>query len=137
MSGLEVSSFEICDFRNEWIADKIEEYDVIILSGGHVPTENKFFEKIKLKQKLQKFDGMVIAWSAGSMNCADVVYAVPEIDGEAIDKNYERFIPGLGITKKMIIPHFQAVSGETVDGLRVVEDMVYPDSMGKRIYSLN
>lgn len=137
MSGLETYSFEICDYRNEALAEKISEYDVILLAGGHVPTQNKFFKKIKLKQKLQNFDGMVIAWSAGSMNCAEIVYALPELEGEGINKDYERFIEGLCITKKMIIPHFQDVREDIVDGLRVIEDMAYPDSIGKEFIALN
>ena len=137
MSGLETYSFEICDSRNEALAEKIGEYDIILLAGGHVPTQNKFFKKIKLKQKLQNFDGMVIAWSAGSMNCAEIVYALPELEGEGINEDYERFIEGLCITKKMIIPHFQDVREDIVDGLRVIEDMAYPDSIGKEFIALN
>lgn len=119
------------------LAEKINEYDVIVLAGGHVPTQNKFFKKINLKQKLQNFDGMVIAWSAGSMNCAEIVYALPELEGEGINKDYQRFIEGLCITKKMIIPHFQDVREDIVDGLRVIEDMAYPDSIGKEFIALN
>ena len=73
MSGLSVSYMEICDHRNENLVDKIEEMDVILLAGGHVPTQNAFFAKIELKEKLTNFDGLLIAWSAGSMNCADIV----------------------------------------------------------------
>ena len=71
------------------------------------------------------------------MNCAEIVYAQPELEGEAVDENYQRFIPGLGITKHMIIPHFQEVKTDVVDGLRVIEDMAYPDSMGREFIALN
>lgn len=71
------------------------------------------------------------------MNCAEIVYAQPELEGEGIDPKYERFIPGLGITSQMIIPHFQDVRTDIVDGLRVIEDMAYPDSMGKEFIALN
>ena len=47
------------------------------------------------------------------------------------------FIEGLCITKKMIIPHFQDVREDIVDGLRVIEDKVYPDSIGKEFIALN
>lgn len=137
MSGLKACSFDICDCRNESVVEKINEYDVILLAGGHVPTQNKFFEKISLKQKLKKFNGLLIAWSAGSMNSAEIVYAQPELEGEGIDPKYERFILGLGITPKMIIPHFQDVRTDIVDGLRVIEDMAYPDSIGKEFIALN
>ena len=71
------------------------------------------------------------------MNCAELVYALPEGEGEGVDPEYRRFIPGLGITRHQIIPHFQDVRTERVDGLRVVEDMAYPDSMGREFIALN
>ena len=70
---LTISHIEACDFRND---DKIGEYmekaDVIILGGGHVPTENNFFKKLKLKERLESFDGVLMGISAGSMNSAEV-----------------------------------------------------------------
>lgn len=136
-NGLNVASVENCDCRNEQELTDITRYDVVILAGGHVPTQNAFFERLGLKQLLQSFDGLLIAWSAGSMNCAETVYAQPEVEGEGIDPDYQRFIPGLGVTKTMIIPHFQDVRKDIVDGLRVIEDMAYPDSMGREFLALN
>ena len=52
-------------------------------------------------------------------------------------KEYKRFMEGLGITNKMIIPHYQDVKNDIVDGLRVMEDITYPDSMGKEFLALN
>ncbi len=137
MSGLSLSSFEQCDDRNEEILERIDEMDVIILPGGHVPTQNAFMNKLGLKERIKNFSGIVIAWSAGSMNCAEVVYAGPEFEGEAIDPNYQRWIPGLGLTKINIFPHFQRLEGEILDGLRVIEDITYADSMGHEILALN
>ena len=37
----------------------------------------------------------------------------------------------------MIIPHYQDVKNDIVDGLRVMEDITYPDSMGKEFLALN
>ena len=137
LNGLSVSSLEICDYRNDQGLKDLSIYDVVILSGGHVPTQNQFFERIRLKQLLQCFDGLLLAWSAGSMNCAEVVYAQPEVEGEGIDPDYRRFIPGLGVTKTMIIPHFENVRNDIVDGMSVIEDMAYPDSMGREFLALN
>ena len=67
LSGLSVSQMEICDHRNIHLANKIGEMDVILLAGGHVPTQNVFFAEIGLKEKLADFDGLLIAWSAGSI----------------------------------------------------------------------
>ena len=136
MSGLSVSQMCICDSRNEILADKISDYDVLILAGGHVPTQNKFFERIHLKDRMSGYDGILIGISAGTMNSAEIVYAQPELEGESIDKEYERFLFGLGITKLMIIPHYQAIKDELLDGRRLFEDITYPDSYGREFYAL-
>lgn len=137
MSGLSISYMEICDNRNENLVEKIKEMDVVLLAGGHVPTQNAFFTKIGLKEKLANFDGLLIAWSAGSMNCADIVYAGPEFDGEAIDPNYKRWISGLGITNVNIFPHFQRLKDEWLDGFRLIEDITFEDSIGHEIIAMN
>ena len=92
---------------------------------------------IRLKERLQGWDGLLIAWSAGSMNCAETVYAGPELPGEAIDPNYQRWISGLGITKTNILPHFEALRDEMLDGMRLIEDITYSDSIGHEIFALN
>ena len=137
MSGLNYTCFEMCDDRNEGIVEHIDEMDVLILIGGHVPTQNKFFGKIELKEKMKDFDGLLIAWSAGSMNCADIVYAGPELEGESIDPTYQRWIPGLGITQTNIFPHFQSLRNEILDGQRLIEDITFEDSMDHEIIALN
>ena len=136
LSGLSVSALDLCDARNRKLAEECGGYDVVILGGGHVPTQNQFYKEIRLKQSLANFQGLLIAWSAGSMNCAETVYALPEEEGEGVDPNYRRFLPGLGITKRMIIPHYQDTKNDVVDGLRVMEDMAYPDSFGRAFYAL-
>lgn len=136
MSGLSVSQMHICDSRDEEIVHKIADYDVLILAGGHVPTQNKFFKRIYLKKHISDFDGILIGISAGTMNSAEVVYAQPELEGESVDKGYERFLSGLGITKLMILPHYQDIKGDILDGRRLFEDITYPDSYGREFYAL-
>ena len=136
MSGLSVEEMVICDRRNENIVNRIAEYDAVILAGGHVTTQNKFFRKIQLKEHLKDFDGILIGISAGTMNCAETVYAQPELDGESIDKEYQRFLPGLGITRLMIIPHYQEIKDGYLDGKRIFEEITYPDSYGREFYAL-
>ena len=137
LSGLSASEVLMCDERNKEIIERLPEMDVLILAGGHVPTQNSFMKTIELKERLQDWDGLLIAWSAGSMNCAEMVYAGPELPGEAIDPNYQRWISGLGITKTNIFPHFEALRDEILDGLRLIEDITYADSMGHEIIALN
>ena len=136
-SGFFFGRFSILDGRNPGqAAALIGGADFVILGGGHVPTQNRFFQKIGLKEVLRGYDGVVLGISAGSMNAAEVVYAQPERPGEAVDPAFRRFLPGLGLTQKMLIPHYQMVKNDVLDGLRVMEDVAYPDSAGRRFYVL-
>ena len=133
--GLSLSGFDILD-RNSARCTKelIDKADMIIAMGGHVPTQNSFFQEIDLKKHLQEFRGIWIGSSAGSMNSATLVYAQPELEGEVIDSTYQRFVPGLGLTEKMILPHYSSWKNEVVDGFRLLEDITYPDSQGHTFY---
>lgn len=137
LHGMIIETYAVCDSRNENIVEQMSDFNVIILSGGHVPTQNIFFQHICLKEKMDSYNGIVIGISAGTMNCAEIVYAHPELDGEATDPKYQRFIPGLGLTKRMILPHYQTIKEDVLDGLRVFEDIAYPDSIGREFYALN
>ncbi len=110
--------------------------DLIVLSGGHVPTQNAFFQQIGLKELLWDFDGVLIGISAGSMNSAEYVYAHPEEEGESVDPDYQRWLPGLGLTEIHILPHYQMTRDDVLDGLRVFEDIAYPDSYGNHFLVL-
>lgn len=136
MTGLSIRGITVWDGRNLETIRELGEYDAIILSGGHVPTQNAFFQRIGLKEKLTGYEGIVIGISAGTMNAAETVYAHPELDGEAVDPAYQRFILGLGLTKVMILPHYQLIKDDVLDGLRVFEDIAYPDSVGREFYAL-
>lgn len=136
-SGLYISNIDVCDHRNgQKIIEDILSYDFIVLGGGHVPTQNAFFNELNLAPRIQNFDGIVMGISAGTMNCAEIVYAQPEEEGEGVDPNYQRFIEGLGLTKFMVIPHYQAIKDDILDGMRVMEEISYPDSMGREFYAL-
>lgn len=136
-SGFAFERFCTLDSRNENLAEElVRESNLIILSGGHVPTQNMFFHRIGLRKLFKSFRGVVIGISAGSMNSADVVYSQPEEDGEAIDPAYQRFLTGLNLTKTNLLPHYQEVKDDVLDGLRIFEDIACPDSMGKTIYAI-
>lgn len=136
-AGFHFSRFDILDRRNQDDAGKlVSGATFLILAGGHVPTQNRFFARIALRDLLRSYDGTVLGISAGAMNSAEVVYAQPELAGEAVDAAYQRFLPGLALTKTMILPHYQQIKDEVLDGLRVMEDIAYPDSRGRKIYAL-
>lgn len=136
-SGLTAAAFDLWDDRSQDLSkETLHFYDTVFLGGGHVPTQNQFFRQIGLKEKIQDFEGIVIGISAGTMNCADTVYAQPELEGESIDPGYVRFLPGLGLTKTMILPHYQMVKDSVLDGKRLYEDITYEDSYGRRFLAL-
>lgn len=127
--GIEVADAAVIDHRNaQDVAGLLYESDIVLLSGGHVPTEAEFFEEIGLDMLMPEYEGIVIGVSAGSMNCAETVYCQPEEEGESLDPDFERFIPGLGLTGLNILPHYQQVKDNILDGQRLFEDITYPDS---------
>ncbi len=136
-AGFSFERFRTLDGRNDNQAKElVQDSNLLILAGGHVPTQNQFFHKIGLRNLLQGFDGVIIGISAGSMNSADVVYAQPEEEGEAADPAYQRFLTGLNLTKTNLLPHYQEVKNDVLDGLRVFEDIAYPDSIGRTFYAI-
>ncbi|MCC8127996.1 MAG: Type 1 glutamine amidotransferase-like domain-containing protein [Clostridiales bacterium] len=136
-SGLAVAQIRSLDSRTWEMADEwLAESDFVILSGGHVPTQNAFLQELGLREKLESFDGIIMGISAGTMNSADIVYAQPELPGESIDPDYVRYLRGLNLTKLNILPHYQKVKDNLLDGRRLMEDITYGDSYGHTYYAL-
>ncbi len=136
-SGFAVPELVYVDDRNPEQLERIDEFDLIILCGGHVPTQNNYFRKIGLRDKLASWDGTIVGISAGSMNAAETVYAQPEIEGEAADPMFKRYFPGLGLTNINVLPHFSEVRHLTVDGYQVERDLTRSDSYNRPILALN
>ena len=135
-SGIKTKSIVMLDRRNQADVKRlVDEADWVILCGGHTPTQNRFIHDIDLKRALEGYDGLVMGCSAGSMNCADEVYAHPELAGEAIDPKYKKWLRGVGLTDIQIVPHYGQVREMVIDGKRLFEDIVIPDSDGHRFYT--
>ena len=133
-AGMEFSRLYTLDRRNQDDAQMlIWKSDFIILSGGHVPTQNEFFQEIGLKELLENYQGVVMGISAGTMNAAARVYAQPEESGESVPE-FPRFLPGLGITHVNVLPHYQQVKDYLLDGRRLYEDVTFADSYGERFF---
>lgn len=134
--GIYFSSFQVLD---GWTAENAEELvensDFIVFSGGHVPTQNAFFQEIHLRELLEGWDGVAMGISAGSMNSADTVYVQPEEEGES-DPDFPRWAQGLGLTDINILPHYQKVKDNILDGQRLFEDITYADSMGNVFFAI-
>ncbi len=135
--GMGFTAVHVLDSRNAARATElVAASDVILLAGGHVPTENAFFKQIGLRELLVGYKGVIMGVSAGSMNAADTVYVQPEEAGEAIDPHFVRWTQGLGLTDKNILPHYNMVRDNILDGLRLFEDVTYPDSVEHPLYVL-
>ncbi len=136
-AGYRFETFRVLDGRNAEDAPLlVSAAGLIILAGGHMPTQNAFFQRIDLKACLKGFEGVLMGISAGSMNCAREVYAQLEEAGEAVSPHYRRFLPGLSVTETMLLPHYQMVKNSLVDGLRLFEDITLPDSRGRIFYAV-
>lgn len=135
--GFTFRQFRGLDRRNIRMAREIVlDSDMLILGGGHVPTQNSFFMEMGLTDILKDFSGMIVGISAGSMNSASEVYSVPEEPGEALAPNYKRFFPSLGLTDIQIIPHLNKNRHDILDGLKIYEDISIPDSIGHKFYAI-
>ena len=135
-SGISPSCVTMLDRRNAALArDLVRSADWVVLCGGHVPTQNRFLHEIGLKALLRGFDGLVMGCSAGSMNCAERVYSHPELPGEAVDPQYARWLVGLGLTTRQLVPHYDQVRNALVDGRRLFEDSIFPESWRHAFYT--
>ena len=135
--GFFFTQFDVLDGRNDArAAELIAGADLVILSGGHVPTQNRYFTRLGLKDILHGYDGVIIGISAGTMNCADTVYAQPELDGEAIDPHFRRYLKGLDLTDINVLPHYYDIKDLSLDGLSVMEEIALPDSFTRPILVL-
>lgn len=126
-------SFDVLDHR--YHLEDINQYDFIMLGGGHVPTQQKYFKELGLRETISEFEGIVMGVSAGTMNCADRVYAQPEMPNESYP-DFIRFIEGLGLTDINVLPHYQMVKDWMLDGQRLYEDITYADSYGEYFIAL-
>ncbi len=135
-AGLPFGSLQVLDSRTDArAAEMIAQSDLIILAGGHVPTQNAYFTQIGLRELLKNYHGVIMGVSAGSMNAADDVYVQPEMEGES-SPDFPRWAKGLGITQVNILPHYQQIKDWYLDGKRLFEDITYADSHGHAFYAL-
>ncbi len=125
------------DAAEEALKAALKWADVFYLAGGHAPTENVFMKRCGLKELLQDkeiFDGIFIGLSAGTVNAADEVYLPPELPGEATDLKFVKFTDGLGLTGINVMPHIEYEKTVTLDGMKLIDEIVSGDSSGREIY---
>ena len=136
-AGLPVACFDLWDDRlSPLCREALHAYGAIFLAGGHVATEAAWFRAIGLRELLAGYPGLVVGTSAGSMNCAEEVYAWPEEPGESLLPAERLFFPGLGLAKTLVLPHFQKLREGWLDGRRLVEDITCGHSHGRAFLAI-
>lgn len=131
-------NYNILDIRSKDCASElVRNADLIYLAGGHVPTQNKFFNDIKLKSLLKGAVAPIIGCSAGSMNCEKSVWCPPELDGESLDPDFQKYYKGLGYTELKILPHYDTYGDMTLDGKHYVNQIVMPDTYVHDVLAIN
>ncbi len=137
-SGFDFSCFDLADDRyaDDFTAERLASYDVIIMGCGRVPTQRAFAERLHLREVLASFDGIVIGISAGALNLAEETYNWPEEPGDTTDFTNPRFYQGLGLVKTQVLPHFQARWDMYVDGRHLYNDITAKDSRGHEFIAL-
>jgi dipeptidase E len=129
LSGIPFDEYiYVSDVNKEHIAEYIAKADCINLFGGHLPTANTFVNELNLRELVKDFNGVLLGGSGGAMNMADTVYCKPEAEGEFADKSFKRYLRGLGLTNINIIPHYYLIKDKTLDGGRIIEDVIGPDT---------
>ena len=135
--GVAVRSLFFLDNRNKTRAAFLfKKCSLVVLAGGHTPTQNKFFSSFPLSMLLSSFKGTLLGISAGSMNSGREVYLVPEEDGETRSKECNRLAKGLGLTELIIIPHYTEAEDYQLDGLNLYRDVVYPFFSSRAVFCL-
>lgn len=125
------------DTNKEHVKEYVKRANLIDLCGGHLPTCNQFINEIGLRELLKDYKGVIIGASGGGMNMANIVYCMPEAKGEYLDKDFNRYLNGLNLTNVNIIPHFNLIKDKQLDGVRILQDILIPDSYKCKMILLN
>lgn len=135
-SAIFFRTMHVLDYRNAGMTkEEIQAHNLIILAEGNVGTQNDFFRAINLKQKLEGYDGTILAIGTGTMNAADEAYALPEDEAEVMNTDFVRFTSGLGLTKTQVIPHYEQIMNKRL-GSFSMRDRIITDGRNKKFLGL-
>ncbi len=138
LAGLTVGSVKTLDNSNKDNAfELVRSSDVVILGGGNGNLQNDFMKEIMLGNLLTGYPGIIISMGSGSTNCAENAYLVPEYPGQVSDLDYVRFTDGLGLTNISVIPHFSFLKTLEIAGKNLIDEIVFPDSVGRLFYLID
>jgi len=136
--GIYFSNKIVVDSRNPEASQIIgsSENQVLVLSNGDVFTQNKFIRSLGIKSKIKEFKGTIVAAGGGAMNCSSVLYVMPRTIEQLTSSEFLKFIPGLGLSQRAIIPHYERVQTRTIGSKHYFKDIILSDSMGKSFFAL-
>lgn len=133
LSGIIFDEYNVLDSRTiERTGEFIDKADFIFLSGGNTFLQSEFFEKIKLKELLKNYDGIIVGQSAGSINMAKNVFNSPE-QGENSEPIY---LEGLGLTEINIEPHWKTDTSKFDEYEKYQREYILEESKKRDIYAL-
>ena len=131
LSGISFNEYLVLDSST---INKVDEYidkaNMIYLSGGDTYIQNEFFKSINLKEKIVKFDGLIIGQSAGAINMADDAFNSPE----EMEKSEPVFFKGLGLTDINIEPHFILDDSNFDESEKYQRNVILSESNNRVIY---
>lgn len=131
LSGISFNEYLVLDSST---VDNAQEYidkaNMIFLSGGDTYIQNEFFKRIHLREKLEKFNGLIIGQSAGAINMADDVFNSPE----EMEKSEPVFFQGLGLTNINIEPHFMLDDSNFDESEKYQRNAILSESNNRKIY---
>ncbi|MBQ7466457.1 MAG: Type 1 glutamine amidotransferase-like domain-containing protein [Clostridia bacterium] len=128
LDGINVAGLSILDHSFDGnIKETVLNSDIVFLSGGHTPTQNKYFNEIGLKEILKSYNGVVIGQSAGTINLADECYIQPDNEQEFHDSYFPKTIDGLGFVSFKVYPHMNRAKIDQIDGISTF-DLCLKDS---------
>lgn len=131
LSGISFNEYLVLDSST---VDNAQEYidkaNMIFLSGGDTYIQNEFFKRIHLREKLEKFNGLIIGQSAGAINMADDVFNSPE----EMEKSEPVFFKGLGLTNINIEPHFMLDDSNFDESEKYQRNAILSESNNRKIY---
>lgn len=131
LSGISFNEYLVLDSST---VDNAQEYidkaNMIFLSGGDTYIQNEFFKRINLREKLKKFNGLIIGQSAGAINMADDVFNSPE----KMENSEPVFFKGLGLTNINIEPHFILDNSNFDESEKYQRNAILSESNNRKIY---
>ena len=131
LSGISFNEYLVLDSSTVNNAQEyIDKANMIFLSGGDTYIQNEFFKRINLREKLEKFNGLIIGQSAGAINMADDVFNSPE----EMENSEPVFFKGLGLTSINIEPHFMLDDSNFDESEKYQRNAILSESNNRKIY---